>query len=235
MGVALLLGPVARRATRPYVTATTPPVEALESLTKIRSTVLQAVQGIVVVGGVLVTAGTLLYTAHSVRLAEENLDTTRDGQVTDRYNSAIENIGSKSEDVRIGGMYALQRIAEDSPHDRPTVVRVLGAFVRDHGATGRPAVPDDEATAVDVLLSESSPDLPADLHSAELPHLHKPDANLKNADLNGADLHGANLRDADLRGADLRGADLEDADLTGALLKGAELKGTTMPDGTKHP
>jgi hypothetical protein len=32
--------------------------------------------------------------------------------------------------VRLGGIYALQRIAQDSPRDQPTVVDVLCTFVR---------------------------------------------------------------------------------------------------------
>jgi hypothetical protein len=34
--------------------------------------------------------------------------------------------------VRIGGIYALERIARDSAPDHPTVTEVLAAFVRDH-------------------------------------------------------------------------------------------------------
>jgi hypothetical protein len=34
--------------------------------------------------------------------------------------------------VRIGGIYALERIARDSAKDHPTVMEVLNAFIRDH-------------------------------------------------------------------------------------------------------
>jgi len=39
---------------------------------------------------------------------------TEQGQVTDRYTKAIEQLGSDKLDVRIGGIYALERIARDS-------------------------------------------------------------------------------------------------------------------------
>jgi hypothetical protein len=60
------------------------------------------------------------------------IELTEQGQVTDRYTKAIEQLGSKEMDVRIGGIYALERIAYDSARDRPTVMEMLAAFVRDH-------------------------------------------------------------------------------------------------------
>jgi hypothetical protein len=77
----------------------------------------------------LVAAGAALVT---VRQAGGEQRLTRDGQVTDRYTAAVANLGSSSEEVRIGGLYALQRIAQDSPRDAPTVVQVISAYVRSH-------------------------------------------------------------------------------------------------------
>ena len=57
---------------------------------------------------------------------------TEQGQVTDRYTKAIEQLGSDKPDVRIGGIYALERIARDSARDHPTVMEVLTAFIREH-------------------------------------------------------------------------------------------------------
>ena len=37
------------------------------------------------------------------------LDTTRDGQIADRYTKAVEQLGSTTVDVTIGGIYALER------------------------------------------------------------------------------------------------------------------------------
>ncbi|MGX4695468.1 pentapeptide repeat-containing protein [Streptomyces sp. JNUCC 63] len=234
-GVAwVLLGPLARRATRPYITATTSPTDDLESLTKIRSTLLQAAQGVVVVGGVLFTAGTLLYTASSVRLAQQTLDSTRDGQVTNRYTAAIEDLGSSNAEVRIGGMYALQRIAEDSPHDKPTVVRVLAAFVRNHGIAGSAAVQDDENTAVEILMAEATADDPANLRGAQLPHLQQSGADMRALDLSGANLQGAYLAFANLAGAQLSGADLSGAHLKGADLHGAQLSAADLHGADLH-
>ena len=53
------------------------------------------------------------------------------GQITDRFNAAVTNLGSGTMTIRIGGLYALQRIMLDSPRDQPAVIiQVLAAFVR---------------------------------------------------------------------------------------------------------
>jgi hypothetical protein len=59
---------------------------------------------------------------------------TEQGHITDRYAKAIEQLGSETIDVRLGGIYALERIAHDSPRDQDqaTIVEVLSAFVRVH-------------------------------------------------------------------------------------------------------
>jgi hypothetical protein len=51
--------------------------------------------------------------------------------VTARYTKAIEQLGSGKLDVRIGGIYALERIAHNSPQDQPAVLEVLAAFIRE--------------------------------------------------------------------------------------------------------
>ena len=52
--------------------------------------------------------------------------------MTDHYTKAIEQLGSDKLDVRIGGIYALERIAHDSARDHPTVMEVFTAFIREH-------------------------------------------------------------------------------------------------------
>jgi hypothetical protein len=83
-------------------------------------------------GAGLFAAGALLFTAGSFTLSRRTFELTEQGQVTDRYTKAIEQLGSDKLDVRIGGIYALERIARDSVRDHPAVMEVLTAFIRDH-------------------------------------------------------------------------------------------------------
>ncbi len=77
--------------------------------------------GLLTLGAGLFAAAALVYTARTFGLS-------RQGQVTDRYTKAIEQLGSDKPDVRIGGIYALERVARDSARDHPTVLEVLTAL-----------------------------------------------------------------------------------------------------------
>jgi hypothetical protein len=68
----------------------------------------------------------LIFTWQSINATTDatnrQLQVAGQGQVTDRYSAAITNLDSSSVDVRLGGIYALQRIMQDSPLDQPAVV-----------------------------------------------------------------------------------------------------------------
>ena len=210
-------------------------------------------------GAGLFAAGALIFTAQNYRLARQTLNVTEQGQVTDRYTKAIEQLGSYNKlDVRIGGIYALERVAHDSARDHPTVMEVLAAFIRAHSREPWP-VPESDGSPVP-RGSFPRPDVQAaltvigrrnvmfdqqriDLSAAVLPGALLFSANLTRlrlvgADLTGANLQGANLtdaslqdaglQDADLTRADLTRADLTRADLTGASLGGADLTGADL-------
>src|SRR5262249_10087803 len=85
----------------------------------------------------------LIFAWLSVTATNDQLKIAEQGQITDRYNAAITNLGSPSIDTRLGGIYGLQRLLQDSPRDQPTVVAVLCAFVRDK--TAPPAKPQKQS------------------------------------------------------------------------------------------
>ncbi|MFF2525367.1 pentapeptide repeat-containing protein [Streptomyces liangshanensis] len=205
----------------------------------------------VVIAAVVGVAG-LWYSGDQAR---DDRALAKEGQITDRYTAAVGNLGSDQVDVRLGGIYALERIMQDSRRDHPTIANVLATYVRTHAAKPAPRSQDvsaDIQAALTVLASRDPkydatfrPNLrDAQLDSVELGSdtLTSPAA-LGGADLSGADLgsaflSGANLREAnlslaqmtyaDLRRADLRDADLGTAFLTGADLPGADLSGADM-------
>ena len=74
----------------------------------------------------------LAYTARTYRLS-------REGHLTDRYTKAVEQLGSDKIEVRLGGIYALERLMRDSSTDQPTIVEVLAAYIRRHAPRTTPA------------------------------------------------------------------------------------------------
>jgi uncharacterized protein YjbI with pentapeptide repeats len=64
----------------------------------------------------------------------------QDKLFTERYTQAVAQLGNPAAAVRLGGVYALARIADDSVRDRPTCLEVLCAYLR------MPYDPDDPDT-----------------------------------------------------------------------------------------
>ncbi|MFM7790796.1 MAG: pentapeptide repeat-containing protein, partial [Microcystis panniformis] len=50
--------------------------------------------------------------------------------ITERFSKAVEQIGNTKEEVVIGGIYSLERIAKDSPKDQWTIMEVLTSYIR---------------------------------------------------------------------------------------------------------
>jgi hypothetical protein len=190
-------------------------------------------------GAGLFALGALVYTARNFTLSRRAFELTEQGQVTDRYTKAIEQLGSDKLDVRIGGIYALERVARDSARDHPTVMEVLTAFVREHSREPWPPSTEDEqgvyapghGTRPDVLAAAAVIGRRAPRHdrqSVDLDRAHLTGAHLTGAHFAGANLYGADLSGASLLSADLRGANLTRAKLIGASLFGANLNGANL-------
>lgn len=225
-------------------------VDYLKAVNDTRTLILQ------LLGGLAVSVGAYA-TWRRLRVNEDELRTTRDGQVTERFTRAIEQLGNDSADTRIGAVFALARIAHNSPTDRDAVIATLSAFVRGHSPWPplRPGQPSQDAdlhdlptlatrdndvqSAVAVLgRLPSSTDgerirLPhSDLRLARMYQLTFNHALFGGANLAGARLWGSSLVRADLGHAILRGSDFTHADLSGAILWGADLTGADLTGAT---
>jgi hypothetical protein len=75
--------------------------------------------GLFAAGALLFTGRNFTLSRRAVELTRRTVDLTEQGQVTDRYTKAIEQLGSDKLDVRIGGIYALERVTHDSERDHP--------------------------------------------------------------------------------------------------------------------
>ena len=156
------------------------------------------------------------------------------GHITDRFTKAIEQLGNDKLEVRLGAIYALERIAWDSQRDHWPIMETLTAYVRENA----PWPPKEETevsekllTALipvsgdpsDKLVTEEDPVKPRTDIQAILTVLGRRNRdradrgqlNLTNTHLRKADLWNANLKGANLRGANLehtRGLTIEQLD-----------------------
>ncbi|OLZ42790.1 hypothetical protein BS329_41610 [Amycolatopsis coloradensis] len=211
------------------------------------------VTALTAIGALIFTGLSLNATRDQVAAAHRQNEVAQQGQYTDRYTKAVEQLdqaGPEHLQTRLGGIYALQRLAVDSPRDHPTITNVLVTFItstiqRAAGPAGPGSgCPPSTAPDIQVALTAffernrshdagTTPDRGIPLEAACLAHVkavsaHLTDANLIAANLNEADLRQADLRQANLGTARLASANLSNADLRDAFLYGAFLYGAKL-------
>jgi uncharacterized protein YjbI with pentapeptide repeats len=214
----------------------------------------------------LITAGVagavgIFFTWRGQRITEESLETTRnltsEGQITERFTHAIDHLGDTDDDgqprleVRLGGIYALERIARDSPErDYTTVVDILTAYVRKNAAR-RPKdssrstsvrdvahKPKPEAEDIPTPVSVGPPRVVLRTLSADIQAIldvlmrleedrtsekGRVQLDLRNTDLGGAYLTNPHYK-ANLQGAILQAASLKEGWIQSANLQDANLQ-----------
>jgi hypothetical protein len=162
------------------------------------------------------TIAALVFTGLSLRQTYAQFTLNESGQITDRYTTAVADLGSSNETLRIGGIYALQRLMKDSPQDQPAIVQVLSAYVREAAPLPTTTAPSNEsamsAPQIDVqtvlnILGSRNPAYDAGTQ-----------INLSGTDLVGAVLTGDSFAGADFSGTDLSHAELMNTNLNGANL-----------------
>ncbi|WP_405020860.1 pentapeptide repeat-containing protein [Kitasatospora sp. NBC_00070] len=196
--------------------------DRLNAVNNVRTTFLQAVGGVVVLFGACATW-------RQLRVSQDGLNATREGNVTDRFSRAVDQLGSDKLDVRIGGLYALWRIADHSGHDREAVISIMAAYLRTHlpwppEQPGAPAA-DVSINAVRPLESRAADAQVALTGLGVLGRERRPEwLNVSFTDLRRADCDGLWLNGVNLDGACLEAASIYQVNLTGTSLIAANLR-----------
>ena len=205
-----------------------------------------------VVGGVVAIMVALWRSLAAERQATAAKRQSEIGERTylnERYRQAASMLGDSAIPVRLGGIVALERLAEDHPAEfRHEAFKLLLEFVRTPPALQRP-----QPKTWDGWLQLERPATRQDIQAAvkviaKLERLLRIRDNtglqfrldLRGAQLCGVDLSGLRLKNAHLENANLMFACLEYMDLTGAqlqwancrqaLFNHADLSGSEMSD-----
>lgn len=160
-------------------------------------------------------------------------------RITELYTKAIEQLGHAGAAVRLGGLYALERLGQNNKSQRETILNVICAYLRMPYV--RPGDRPNLTASIEerALYEERLQQHQVRQAAQRIIHRHclasqAPKAfwtnwwNVETLDLTGADLAGADLRNADLKRAefthaDLTGANLAESDLTTVDLREANL------------
>jgi hypothetical protein len=225
-----------------------------------RKTTVQIIGGALLLYGLYLTQRRTKATEETLRVSQRTLEVTRETQVTDRFTKAITQLGAtdsqgkKQLEIRFGGIYALERIAKDSPDDHWPIMEILTAYVRENAPcelwielesedSRTPEEipqrykipqfphPDKDIQAIMTVIGRSKREQDKgrlDLISVDLRRAGLQGAHLEMAQFGEANLERANLEEAHLERANLGGAHLEGANLEGAYLEPAYLGGAHL-------
>lgn len=193
-----------------------------------------------ILGGILAIIG--IYMAHrrikalerQVQLGQEQLQVAQEGQITERFTLAIEQLGSDRMEVRLGGIYALERIANDSDRDYGAIIETLTAYVRERAPwKGQSHDASVEESGIDMELivqgqsvfSWLDPKIkPATDIQAVLTVLGRRKYSYGQGEAEPLDLFNTDLRGANLKQAKFQGVDFRKVHLDGALLINTDLE-----------
>ncbi len=173
------------------------PKDRLDAEASLRGAIVQLLGGFVLIAG-------LYFTAKGFQL-------TREGHLTARYSQAIEHLGHDKMDVRIGGIYELERLTRDSAADASTVIDVLVTFVREHTKSGHKTPSKEKVTAdIQVALKIIGRRVSSNGHE----RLDFYFSGLNEADLSNGSFEHAVFYYSSLEGALFSGSRLDDAGLS---------------------
>ena len=184
---------------------------------------------------------------NNFKTAQDAFSLSQEGQITERFTKAIEQLGSDKLQIQLGGIYALERVARDSETHYWPIMEVLTTYLREKARWKKD---DDHKEQVRLDDRRASADVQAimtvigrrartfgdgeqeplnlsstDLRYIRVEHAHLEGAVLCDAHLEWCVLNHAHLEKADLTGAVLRGSRLKDAHLEGSELRGAYMEG----------
>jgi Pentapeptide repeats (9 copies)/Pentapeptide repeats (8 copies) len=171
----------------------------------------------------------LLLTARRQRSTELTLEHQRqvaaaaerdaaEQRVTELYTHAVDQLGNDKAPVRLGGLHALERLAQNNPDQRQTIVDVICAYLRMPYTPPEDTPPADDApaeaharyenrrqelqvrlTAQRILAAHFQPDA-ADAFWDEIVELDLSEAHLYRLDLSGCHIQNAQFDRAQFSG-----------------------------------
>ncbi len=172
------------------------------------------------------------------KTADKQAITAEQGLITDRINKATEGLGKFNDkgdpiiEVRLGALYALERIAQDSIRDHIQIMEILCAYIR-HASLKNKAdktkSPTEDIQAALTIIGRRDK-WPKGKKRIEKEYKERYHINLNNCYLYGAKFSRGNLVNATLIEANLSYAWFNDTDLSDAALGDAILVNAWFED-----
>lgn len=158
---------------------------------------------------------------HQREVAAATERDTAEQRLTELYTHAVDQLGAEKAPVRLGGLHALERLAQNNPTQRQTIVDVICAYLR---------MPSDAHTRDEQRRQELQVRLTA--QRILTTHLKSEAETAYWGDYIDLNLTEAHLHQFDLSACHVRKAQFDGAKFTGmAMFDTAEFAGDAMFDG----
>jgi hypothetical protein len=180
---------IPKHQARKWATAGIEGKELVELENSARGTLVQIVGGIALI---LTFAATWLQIADTRKATNRTLKLNAAQQETERFTRAVDELGSRRAEIRLGGIFVLDRVALDTPRERGPVVQLMLAYLHDHHQKVRRLAfaPPTFREPCETAALRAWPDMQAALSVV----LDFPSAGRRRFDLTSIDLHGAKAK-----------------------------------------
>jgi len=108
----------------------TDPKDLTDAENSYRATLAQIFGGVAIAIGIYYTWRRITIAEEDLKATQENLIVSQESQITERFTRAVDQLGNPAMEIRLGGIYALERIANESDKDYWPIMEILTAYVR---------------------------------------------------------------------------------------------------------
>lgn len=201
-----------------------------------RKTIAQVLGGLLLLISFYFTWANLKTTQDS---AEKTQRIAQEGRITEQFSKAVIQLADERLQVRLGGIYALEQVSNDSDKYHWAVMELLIAHLHKEAPWPPKNVEEQSQPRADIqaILTvigrrqqsyQNGESQRLDLRGTDLRSVNLDGANLAGVNLEGANLQGASLLGANLTSTNLKGVILTNAQLSRSMLRYAYLEGTIM-------
>lgn len=197
----------------------TNPKDLAEMENGYRSTLAQLLGGIAVGVGIYFAWG--------------NLKISREVQITESFTRAIEQLGNEKIEVRLGGIYALERISAQYQKDHWRMIEVLTSFVKINSPIKdepQNKVKIDTQAVLTIIGRRNYSLFMGESRMINLTELNLQEAFFPGANLGGVYFWKSNLKEANFLLANLPETDFVSVNASGAYFNGAYLKNSDFKE-----
>jgi uncharacterized protein YjbI with pentapeptide repeats len=175
----------------------------------------------------------LYFTWNQLSATRESISISQQTLITDRYSKAIDQLGSENSQIRLGGIFALEKLSSSSKDYTSVVNNVLATYIRQKSRdTGSNTFEEIQAALNIISFKETNRDYSIDdSHGVNISHSLLTSFNFDNAILSHAKMISSDFSESSLVNADLSNVSGLEADFSKTNLTNSNLSQSNFYGG----